>query len=42
MGYFYDSENNKLYPFRQEVFRQLLNNDGYLSAEEINQIKHMD
>ena len=42
MGYFYDSENNKLYPFRQEVFRQLLNSDGYLSAEEINQIKHMD
>lgn len=40
-GYFYDSENQKLYPFSRNWFQSLLN-DNYLSADEINAIKHRD
>lgn len=40
-GYFYDSENQKLYPFSRSWFQSLLN-DNYLSADEINAIKHRD
>lgn len=40
-GYFYDSESQKLYPFSRNWFQSLLN-DNYLSADEINAIKHRD
>ena len=40
-GYFYDSEDKKLYPFSRNWFQSLLD-DNYISADEINAIKHRD
>lgn len=38
-GFFYDTESKKLHPFNRNWFKSLLN-DNYLSADEINAIKH--
>lgn len=40
-GFFYDTESKKLYPFNRNWFKSLLN-DNYLSADEINAIKHRE
>lgn len=40
-GFFYDSEERKLHPFSRSWFKSLLN-DNYLSADEINAIKHRE
>lgn len=40
-GFFYDTESKKLHPFNRNWFKSLLN-DNYLSADEINAIKHRE
>lgn len=40
-GFFYDIESKKLHPFNRNWFKSLLN-DNYLSADEINAIKHRE
>lgn len=40
-GFFYDTESKKLHPFNRNWFKSLLN-DNYLSAGEINAIKHRE
>lgn len=40
-GFFYDTESKKLHLFNRNWFKSLLN-DNYLSADEINAIKHRE